>query len=387
MTEQKFNASREAPLKGVTVIELGTVISGPFTGSLLADLGAEVIKIEAPGRGDVQRFLGLKKDGVHPWWGVAARNKRLMTLDLKHLEGKAIFERLIRKADVLVENYRPGALKKLGFDWSRVHEINPGLVMVSISGYGGTGPLAGRPGFGKVAEGFSGAVALTGSPDEQPLFVGFSLADTCSGMFAAFGISLALYHRDIQNGKGSWIDLALYEPLFRMAECQLALERSGAMPLRRSSNDPYGWGIEQPDRPVFKCVKASDGQWLLLSLPSPKGNATIARPAGQSLEEWAEKLTSTELREAVLSAGGEIVPVMDGKSLADHEYLKACGDVVNLATAELGTFSAPGFIATPGDKSVPFCNASVGEHTEYVLSRHLGASVDEIARLRREGVV
>ena len=376
------------------MIELGTVISGPFTGSLLADLGAEIIKIEAPGHGDVQRHGGLKKDGVHPWWGVAARGKRCMTLNLKHPEGKSIFERLIRKADVFVENYRPGALKKLGFDWEAVHAMNSRLVMLSISGYGSTGTSAGRPGFGKVAEGLSGAVTMTGIPDEPPLMVGFSLADTCTGMFGAFGISLALYHRDMQNGQGSWIDLALYEPLFRMVECQRALLQSlGVAPKRQATNDPYGWGVQQPDRPSFSSVKASDGQWFLISLPAAAMGA-LPPSNTRSMEAWAGALTPAELQKAVKAAGGDIVPVLDGMSLSRNEYLRARGDVIDVTDPTLGRLSVPGPIVpmvpmagAPNETRTPYHDAAVGEQTEYVLRQHLGMSPSDIERLRLEGVV
>ncbi|RYG08519.1 MAG: CoA transferase, partial [Burkholderiales bacterium] len=211
------------PLAGVRVIELGTVIAGPFAGSLLADLGAEVIKVEPPGKGDVQRAGGHQKNGVGLWWGVASRDKKCITLDLKHPDGKKLFEALLRTADVLVENYRPGVLDRLGFGWNDVHAMNPRLVMLSISGYGRTGPAAARPGFGKIAEALSGIVSLTGSPDDRPLFVGYSLADTSTGMFGVLGVVLALYHRDAQGGDGSHVDAALYEGLLRMLDCQFAV--------------------------------------------------------------------------------------------------------------------------------------------------------------------
>ena len=381
------------PLEGVRVLELGTVISGPFAGSLLADLGAEVIKIETPGKGDVQRHGGLKKDGIHPWWGVAGRNKKFMTLNLKHAEGKAIFERLIRGADVLVENYRPGALKKLGFGWDAVHAMNPKLVMLSISGYGNTGVSAGRPGFGKIAEGLSGAVTLTGMPDEAPLLIGFSLADTCTGLFGVFGVTLGLYHRDVQGGNGVAIDLALYEPLFRMMECQLgSLQKAGVAPKRQGSNDAYGWGVASNSRPEFHCVKASNGEWFLVSIPGAAAlkALTSGSNAAGAFAAHAARLDPAALRQAVTAVGAEIVPVLDGMSLSKNEYMRARGDVLDASNPKIGALSVPGPIvplAPVGDARVAYHDASLGEHTNQILEQHLGFSGADISRLKNQGVV
>ena len=236
-------ANNLLPLAGITVIELGMVLAGPFAGSLLADLGATVIKIEPPVTGDGARQMGPRKNGVALWWGVAARGKKCITLNLKDPTACALFERLVASVDVVVENYRHGVLDRLGLNWKRLHTINPRLVMLSITGFGQTGPSAERPGFGKIAEGMSGLVSLTGSPEQNPLFVGYSLADTTAGLFGVFAINLALYRRDVQDAGGAHIDLALYEPMLRMMEAQFAMHRvTGRAPTRSGSNDPYGWG-------------------------------------------------------------------------------------------------------------------------------------------------
>ena len=261
-------ANSRLPLDGITVLELGMVLAGPFAGSLLADLGATVIKIEPPGTGDAARQMGPRKNGVSLWWGVATRGKKCITLNLKDPVARALFERLVLTADVVVENYRPGVLDRLGLGWQRLHAVNPRLVMLSITGFGQTGPGAGRPGFGKIAEGMSGIVELTGSPEQNPLFVGYSLADTTAGLFGVFAINLALYRRDVQGAGGAHIDLALYEPLLRMMEAQFAMHRAaGRAPNRSGSNDPYGWGRAAARDPAFAFVQASDGEWIEVVVP------------------------------------------------------------------------------------------------------------------------
>lgn len=389
----------ELPFFGLRVLELGTVLSGPFAGSMLADLGAEVIKIETPGKGDVQRFGGHKKSGVAPWWAVASRDKQCITLNLKHAQGKAIFEQLVRKADVLVENYRPGALEKLGFGWDAVNAMNPRLVLLSISGYGRSGPSAGRPGFGKIAEGLSGAVAMTGQPEVRPLFIGFSLADTCSGLFGALGVALALYDRDIHGGRGHRVDMALYEPLFRMLDCQLAIHaKLGRPPLRTGSNDAYGWGLDA-SRPPFFCVQASTGEWFLTSVPGAQVAQLLTgatdgvkdrRSDRQRFAAWAKKLAPTALRDALTKAGGDIVPVLDGMGIAKNKYLRARADVLDTRDAQAGELTVPGWIAPApagGEVRRAFNDAALGERTAFILGRDLGYSGADIDRLKSEGVI
>ncbi|MBM3345261.1 MAG: CoA transferase [Betaproteobacteria bacterium] len=387
--------SASLPFSGLRVLELGTVLSGPFAGSMLADLGAEVIKIETPGKGDVQRFGGHKKNGVAPWWSVASRDKHCITLNLKHPEGKAIFEKLIRRADVLVENYRPGALEKLGFGWDAVNVMNPKLVVLSISGYGRTGPSAGRPGFGKIAEGLSGVVTMTGQPEVRPLFIGFSLADTCSGLFGVLGVAMALYDRDINGGRGHRVDMGLYEPLFRMLDCQLAIyAKLGKPPVRTGSNDAYGWGLDK-SRPPFFCVQAGNGEWFLTSVPSAAAARELAagQPGDsdqQRFAAWAKTLAPMALREALSRAGGDIVPVLDGLSLARNDYMRARGDVIDTTDAKAGDLTVPGWIApAPADGEVrrTFNDAALGERSAFILERDLGYGSADIDRLKSEGVI
>jgi crotonobetainyl-CoA:carnitine CoA-transferase CaiB-like acyl-CoA transferase len=339
-------AATPTPTKRFRVLELGSVIAGPLAGSLLAELGGDVIKIEPPGAGDPLRQMGPKKNGVPLWFGVSARAKRCVSLNLKHPEGKALFRKLLSEADVLVENNRPGVLDRLGFGWADMQAINPRLVQLSISGYGQTGPESAKPGFGKIAEGMSGIVSLTGERAKSPLFVGFSLADASAGLFGVFAVMLALYRRDVLGAGGTRIDLALYEPLLRMLDCQLALHQPGAPTLRNGTNDPYGFGTPGTHRPRFTCVQKS-GAWHFTD-------------------------------------GENDIAVFDGASLAANAYFTVRGDVLRAAVPEIGEIIVPGPIA-PSD-APGFRAAAVGADNAEVFAA-LGISSTELERLRTQGAI
>lgn len=335
-----------APVKRFKVLELGSVIAGPLAGSLLAELGGDVIKIEPPGAGDPLRQMGPKKNGMPLWFGVSARAKRCISLNLKHPDGKALFRRLLAEADVLVENNRPGVLDRLGFGWKDMQAINSRLIQLSISGFGQTGPLSAKPGFGKIAEGMSGIVSMTGERAKSPLFVGFSLADASTGLFGVFAVMLALYRRDVLGAKGTRIDLALYEPLFRMLDCQLALHKPNTPTLRNGTNDPYAFGAPDTHRPRFTCVQ-TDGVWRFTD-------------------------------------GQTDVPVFDGASLAAHPYFTTRGDVIRATVPEIGEIAVPGPIApidAPG-----FRAAAVGADNAEIFAA-LGVTAADLERLRAQGVI
>ncbi len=397
--------ARPLPLAGLRVVEVGIALAGPFAGSLLADMGAEVIKVERRDGGDPMRLLGRSKNGVQVWWGVAARNKRVVTLNLKHPEGKALFEQLVADADVVVENYRPGVMDRLGIGWKDLSRINPRLVMLSVSGFGQTGPDAGRPGFGKIAEALSGMVVLTGEPGDTPQHVGFSLADTSAGLMGFFAVSAALFARDCAGGSGTHIDVALYEPLLRMADCQLALHHlAQRSPARQGTNDPYGWGAAEAGSgevggdwlPSFACA---DGSWVML-LVWPGGEEKLATlagtPAGSSRDALAVALASwfrSHTPEAALAALGplniELVPVHDGASLAGDAYFRARGDVVAVDDPVVGPLMVSGRVPrgyAPEDLR-DFRDAQVGENNAEILGDRLGLGRERLAALEAAGTV
>jgi crotonobetainyl-CoA:carnitine CoA-transferase CaiB-like acyl-CoA transferase len=315
------------PLTGLRVIELGSVIAAPFAASLLADLGAEVIKIERP-EGDALRNMGLRDQGVPLWWGVASRAKRLCVMDLKQEDDRAGFLKLIERADVLIENNRPGVMERLGLSWEVLRQRNPRLVMLSISGFGQSGPYAQRPGFGKIAEGLSGVVALTGEPDGLPLHVGFSLADTAAGLAGVLGIAEVLHERDVdRTGVGRWIDLALYEPLIRINECQAALTRlNGSPPRRTGHSDPWSFGAStSTDRRLVR-ARCADREWIV-AIQDDRATRRLNQAGFKSIDELSRDLERPGALLRLKSIGIEAAPVHEGYSIGHDPYFLQRGDV------------------------------------------------------------
>ena len=379
------------PLAGVRVVEAGIALAGPFCGSLLADFGACVVKVERPDGGDPARLLGPGVAGVPLWWGVASRDKRCVALDLKDDRDRERFLALVDDADVLVENYRPGVMERLGLGWEVLSARNPRLVMMSISGFGHTGPDARRPGFGKIAEAVSGIVAVTGSPQAPPLHVGFSLADTSAGLMGCLAVNMALLGRERNGGRGARIDIGLYEPLLRMMELQFALrERTGA-PCRTGSNDPYGWGgdgeaLALPAGRRFVAATCADGAEILVrvdaaaaaaitslaaSVPSvDRGRpAQAAAPAETALAAWTATVTADEAAIRLREAGIEAARVHDGRSLGATRYFVARGDVVAVDDPQVGRLMVPGRVPRDRGRGQPpaFHAPRVGEHDAVVF--------------------
>ena len=368
------------------VLELGAVIAGPFAGSLMAELGGTVIKIETPGAGDSLRKMGPTMEGLPLWFGASAREKNCVTINLKAPEGKAMFERLIAQADVLVENFRPGVLERLGLGWDALRKINPSLVMLSISGFGQTGPQMTRPGFGKIAEGLSGVVNLTGPGGQSPLFVGFSLADASAGLFGVFGVAAALYQRDVLGGDGARIDLALYEPLMRMLDCQLALHaQTGFPPERSGGNDPYSFGVSCPGRPRFRSLGSRSGDWYLVALPDSEAADRLAGAIGTtSLEAWGAERTNAEIETTLAELAIDFTPIFDGMTIARSPYFQARGDVIATDHPALGRISAAGRL--DGSRGGPAFRApALGEDNAAVFGRLLGMDAAERERLADAG--
>jgi len=374
----------DGPLK---VLELGAVIAGPFAGSLMAELGGDVVKIETPGAGDSLRGMGPTKDGWPLWFGASAREKSCVTLNLKHPAGKSMLLRLVEQADVLLENFRPGVLTRLGLSWNELRAVNPRLVMLSISGFGQTGPQAARPGFGKIAEGLSGVVNLTGPGDQSPLFVGFSLADAAAGLFGIYGVAAALFRRDVLGGEGGRVDLALYEPLMRMLDCQLALHaETGKPPARSGGNDPYSFGIASPGRPSFRSIGSASGDWYLIAIDDPETAGRLDNAVMGTLDDWGSRHSNGEIESALRKLGIDFTRVFDGMSIARSPYFQARGDVVETDHHGIGRISAAGRIdGVPPDPV--YRPPGLGEDNEAVFGRLLGLDEAALKRLAGEGVI
>jgi crotonobetainyl-CoA:carnitine CoA-transferase CaiB-like acyl-CoA transferase len=395
-------------LSDIRVLDLGHVLAGPFAGTLLADLGADVIKVEHPQRGDTLRRLGPRSDGVPLWWKVAGRNKRSLALDLRLPAGRDVLLELAAKSDALIENFRPGTLERWGLAPDQLWEVNSRLVILRISGFGQDGSGAGRPGFGRVGEALSGAVNLTGESDGQPLHVGFSLGDATSGMMGAFGV-LAALHEARRSGRGDVVDVALFESLFRMIEWQLPMaEKLGRNTSRQGNQFPIGYA-------VGGSYAAADGRWVTVSAATEAAIAALlrlvggdalatdpryadfdARSEGDHMEQIDRAIAAwigarspdevlRELTEHDVAAGLVYDPSM---MLADP-YLRERGAIIEVEDSELGSLRMPGVVPRlkRSGGSVRWAGPRLGEHSDEILGELLGFSEQQIDALRREGVV
>lgn len=403
----KDHPGQRTLLSGVRIVELGHVVAAPFTTSLCADFGAEVVKVEDPSQGDGLRKQGPVKSGQKLWWKVAGRNKKCVTLNLKDPRGLELCRRLIERADVLVENYRPGVLDRLGLGTTTLRKLNPKLIVVSISGYGHTGPSSHRPGFGKVAEAMSGVVHLTGDPDGPPRPPGVSLADTTSGLMGAFGLAMALFDRDARGADPADIDIALYETLARMLDWQVIVhDQLGLVPLRSGGKMPIDGGI------LNNTYRASDGRWLVMSASGPmmrKLIPVLAVPGLQADPRFASDDAASantaafdtivagwiamhprDIAIARLSeAGATCGPVYDVSDIVKDEQYLARDMVVRVEDPDLGPVRMVGVVpkvpSAPG--SVRWTGPALGAHNDEVLGGILGIPAAELRTLRAEKVI
>ncbi|MBB6136502.1 formyl-CoA transferase [Massilia aurea] len=394
----------DSALRGVRVIEMGQLIAGPFAGKTLGEFGADVIKIEAPGSGDPLRNWRMIKEGTSVWWQVQSRNKRSIALDLRSAEGQDIARKLIAEADVLIENFRPGTLEGWGMGWDELSALNPGLVMLRISGYGQTGPYRDLPGFGAIGEAMGGLRHLTGEPDRVPVRCGVSIGDTLAALHGTIGVLTALYHRKVNGGKGQVIDVALHEAVFNVMESLLpeysafgaVREAAGsALPGIAPSNayrcnDGYVLIAGNGDS-IFKRLMAVIGRDDLAHDPALADNAgRVVRVAeiDAAISVWTATRPITEVLDLL---GGARVPagkVYTAKDIAEDPHYRARDMILAQSTRDGYDLEVPGVVpkllGTPG--TVRSSAPGLGDDTDGVL-RELGLSEPDIAALRDKGVV
>jgi formyl-CoA transferase len=267
---------RQGSLKGVRVVEFAQVIAGPLAGTLMADMGAEVVHVETPRGGDSARRMGPTKDGTHLWWKVLGRNKRSVTLELNNPDAEPAIRRLVEWADVVIVSFRADTLTRFGLDWDAVSAINPSVILLQISGFGETSSKRNAPGFGKVGEAMSGVVNLTGFPDGPPVHTGFSHGDATTGLMGAFAVSAALVRRNTDpEHRGEWVDLALFETLFRLVEWQVIVhDQLGVVPGRAGNS------LAVSPAAVINSYLSEDGDWITVTSATPRSVLNTVRLLG-----------------------------------------------------------------------------------------------------------
>ncbi|HEY8773192.1 MAG TPA: CoA transferase [Gaiellaceae bacterium] len=396
------------PLAGVRVIELGMLLAGPFTGRLLGDMGAEIIKIEAPGQPDPLREWGKARyEGRSLWWPVQSRNKKCCTLNLRTEKGQELLLELVKQSDVLTENFRPGTLEKWNLGPEQLWEANPRLVIARISGYGQTGPYAARAGFASVAEAMGGIRYINGFPGEPPPRIHISLGDSLAGMFAAQGILAALYRRDVGGGPGQVVDVSLMEACFALLEStvqeydRLGIVRGpggtglkGVAPsnIFKSSDDAWIVIAANADA-VFRRLCAAMGQPELAD--DPKYATHLARGDNQEELEgvvaaWAGRHTAEEIDRILNDAGVICGPIYTIADIFEDEQFRARDMLIEHVDPEFGSYVGPGivpkFSETPCDVRWS-ATWEEGSHNRDVYGGLLGLSDDELVRLKDEGIL
>ena len=392
-------------LSGVKILELGQLIAGPFASKTLADFGAEVIKVESPGAGDPLRKWRLLHEGTSVWWQAQSRNKQSICLDLRVKEGQAIARKLALEADVVIENFRPGTLEKWGLGWEELHEANPKLIMLRISGYGQDGPRRDEPGFAAIGEAMAGLRYITGHPNEVPVRAGVSLGDTIAGLHGALGVLLALYERDARGGQGQMIDVALYEAVFNLTESLLP-EYSAFGAIRQ----PAGGAL--PGIAPSNAYQCADGQYVLIAgngdsiykrlmtligrsdlgedptLALNDGRAKRVVEIDAAINAWTKTLTLDEVLKGLLEAEVPSGKIYTAKDIAEDPHYHARGVIETVQAANGLKVQVPGIIPklsqNPG--SIRYRAPTLGEHTNQVL-KSAGLTEEQITILKKSGVL
>ncbi|MFZ5778639.1 MAG: CaiB/BaiF CoA transferase family protein [Pseudomonadota bacterium] len=403
-----FVPSRGGPLAGIRVVELGAFIAGPFCSQLLADMGAEVIKIEPPGCGDPMRQWGVEKtaSGRRLWWSIIGRNKKSLTLDLRRTEGQEIVRRLVGQADVLIENFRPGTLERWNLDPEALRRVHPALVVARISGFGQDGPYSDRPGFGAIAESMAGLRHLTGEPDAVPARVGISIGDSLAGLYGCIGVLASLCARGRRTEGGQVVDVAIAESVLGVLESVVAeyaatgavRRRTGPILPRIAPSNLY------PTREGKLILIAANADGLFRKLAQLMGQPALgndpryathtARGDRQAeldvlIGAWTETHTADELLALMEEAGVPAGPVNDAAAVATDPHFRARGAIVDVPDPEIGSVTMQGIFPklseTPG--RIAWTGPALGQHNEEVLCDRLGLSPQRLAELKAAGIV
>lgn len=393
------------PLTGIRVLDVSTVYAAPITAMMLGDYGAEVIKVEHP-RGDPARTHGHSKDGHGLWWKVISRNKRTVTLNLGHPTGQQMLEQLAVEADVLIENFRPGVMEKWGLGPERLHELNPSLVLLRVTGFGQSGPYAKRRAFGTLAEAMSGFAHQTGQPDGPPTLPPFGLADGVTGLAGTIAVLLALYERQQNGGRGQVIDISLLEPLLTLlGPGPSVYDQLGIVPGRH--------GNRSPNNAPRNTYQTRDGRWVAISASATSIAERVLRLVGRPdiaeqpwfhsarervrhgdqlddiVAKWIRARDYDNVMTAFEQAGAAIAPIYDIEQLMNDRHVEAREAITTVEDEDLGPLrmqnlmfrlsESPGAIRFPGRR--------LGQDNEQVYGERLGLDPERIHELRDEGVI
>ena len=399
--------SAALPLAGIRVLDIGILIAGPFGATMLGDFGAEVIKVEQPGVGDALRGTPVNgKANRSPNWLVEGRNKKSVTLNLRVEAGQKILKELVRQTDVLFENFTPGTLERWNLGWEDLRAINPRLIMVRVSGYGQTGPYSKRAGYDRIALGFSGYMYPTGFPDRFPVRPAFPTADYNTGTFGALSAMFALYQRDAQGGTGQMIDLALYEPTFRItADMVTKYAKTGDIRERIGNRNPTfspAGTFETSDGRYVQIAAGGDKVWQRLAEAMDmaalatderyaRSRARIERAdeLEQLLADWVGKHSFAEVEKRLVGANVPFGGIYTAADIAHDPHYAARDNVVTVPDDEEGEVTMPGIIPkmadTPGQ--IRFAGPPIGHHNEEIYRGMLKMTAEELAALAKDGVI
>lgn len=392
-------------LEGVRILDLSTVIAGPFAANLLSDFGAEVIKIEMTGKGDAFRQMGpYTPDGKSIRWSSMSRNKKSITIDLHFEEAKQLFLDLVAKSDAIIENFRVGTLDKWGLDMETLKKANPKIVVTRITGYGQTGPKKDLSGFGTPCTAYSGITYCTGFPDRPPVSPSYSMADYNAGLFAALGTMIALYNRDVLNGPGQEIDVSLYESLFRTQETIVADYHINK---RIKERTPKMSGSASPSG----TFKTKDGKWVVIVCSTDRTFSYIANAWGrpdlkekyaktvdrlkdddfimQTTADWVASYDYKDLKEICINEGVPIDLIYSIEDIFNDEHYAYRQDIVEVPDEVFGTMKMPAIhpvlSETPGE--IEWGGPAMGAHNDEIYKGLLGLSDEKIAELKEKKII
>ncbi|MCS7206323.1 MAG: CoA transferase [Dehalococcoidia bacterium] len=393
------------PLADLRVLDIGTFIAAPVAGTLLAEFGAQVIKVEMPGTGDIARQAGELVNGTSLFWTVEGRNKQSITLDLRKPQGQALLKELVKISDILLENFRPGTLERWGLGWDNLRAVNPTLIMVRVSGFGQTGPYRYRAAYDRVAVGFGGLAYVTGFPDRPPTRPGFPLADYLTACFATIGCLIALRWRE-KTGQGQMLDLALYESILRVSEHTIPLyDRLGIVRERQGNVNPAGAPSDH--------FLTQDGKWVSLIVTTDDQFRRLAQAIGKDewttdprfatlqgrrqhltelntqMAQWISQHTLQETLAILERAGVAAGPIYSAEDICADPHIRERGILVEVDDPVVGKVRIPGvtprLTSTPGSVRQPA--PTLGQHNQEIYCNLLGLSPQTLEGLQAEGVI